>query len=112
MEDVVAKTVGYVGTVRVNDEGTGSRVWVSLTESSTTADWLEYANQRAWFFINLKDADQAVRMAQVSLLLEAMRDGLHTEIKHQAASPTTYWNNPGDAFDIDKVRILRTGIHF
>ncbi len=105
-------TTGYVGTVRVNDEQSGSRIWVSLTESATGSDWLELANRRAWFFINLKDASQPVRMAQLSLLMESMREGLHCEIRHQGVSTTTWWSTQGDAYEINRVRILRTGLRF
>ena len=104
--------VFVVGTVRINDEQTGSRIWVSMTESATGADWLEYGNTRAWFFISLKGADHAVRMGQLSLLMESMRKGLHTQIKHQAVSTKYYWNKSGDAYEIDKVRILRKGLRF
>ncbi len=107
------RTVGYIGTVRVNDEQTGSRVWVSMTSEPTGDDWIHIGQHRAWFWVPLYGSiNQPVRMGQLTLLLEAMREGLHTEIKHQGASTTSYWNEPGDAFEIDKVRILRKGLRF
>lgn len=106
-------TTGYIGTVRVNDEQTGSRIWVSMTTGQTNADWIRHGDKRAWFFINLGGSiDQPVRMSQFTLLLESMREGLHAEIKHQGASTSVHWNNPGDAFEIDKIRILRKGLVF
>jgi hypothetical protein len=108
----MARTTGYVGTVRVNGEGSGSRIWVSLTEDASGSEWLELANRRAWFFINLEDASQPVRMAQLSLLMESMREGLHCEIRHEGVSSTTWWSSQGDAYEIDRIRILRQGLRF
>ena len=106
-------TRGYIGTVRVNDEQTGSRIWVSMTTGPTNADWIRHGTKRAWFFINLGgNINQPVRMGQLTLLLESLREGLHAEIKHQGASAGVYWNNPGDAFEVDKIRILREGLSF
>lgn len=89
-------TTGYVGTVRVNDERSGSRISVSLIEQATGSGWLQLANRRAWFFIDLAGASQPVRMAQLSLLMESMREGLHCAIRHQGVSTTTWWSSPGD----------------
>lgn len=105
-------TRGYVGTVRVNDEQSGSRIWVSLTAEATGSDWLELAHRRAWFFINLEDASQPVRMAQLSLLMESMREGLNCEIRHQGVSTTIWWGSQGDAYEIERVRVLRKGLRF
>jgi hypothetical protein len=105
-------TRGYVGTVRVNDEQSGSRIWVSLTEQAAGSGWLRLADRRAWFFINLADAHQSVRMAQLSLLMESMREGLHCEIRHQGVSSTIWWASQGDAYEIERVRILRQGLRF
>jgi phenylpropionate dioxygenase-like ring-hydroxylating dioxygenase large terminal subunit len=51
-------------------------------------------------------------MAQLSLLMESMREGLHCEIRHQGVSTTTWWSSQGDAYEINRIRILRTGLRF
>ena len=103
------RTVGFVGTVEIETRDV-ARVWFSLTASKESADWIKIGAVRAWFTTNLEAADRPSFMAQLPLLLEAMRSGLQIEVSHSAA--TFQKNDPGDAFEVDGIRILRAPMRF
>ena len=107
----MATTKGYVGTIEAESRGDVNRLWISLTESANDNDWVTIGANRAWFTMNMESANRPTHMAQLTLLLEAMRHGLHVSLGHGGAAG---FDNqaPNDTFEVNGVRILRTGIHF
>ena len=103
------RTVGFVGTVEIETRDV-ARVWFSLTASKENADWIKIGPVRAWFTTSLEAADRPSFMAQLPLLMEAMRAGLQIEVSHTDAAFDK--NDPNDAFDVDGVRILRAPMRF
>jgi hypothetical protein len=106
----VADTVGYVGTIEAETHKT-SRLWFSLTAQAKDADWVKIGASRAWFTMNMESADRPSHMAQLTLLLEAMRSGLQVQVSHDGAADFQR-RAPNDSFEVDGIRILRTGLHF
>ena len=102
-------TIGYVGTVEVETRSV-SRLWFSLTTAKDGADWIKIGAPRAWFTTNLEAADRPSFLAQLPLLMEALRSGLQVEVSHTDASFDK--NEPNDAFEVDGIRILRTPMRF
>ena len=80
----MAKTNGYVGTVEVETRGV-SRIWFSLTESDSAADWVRIGPNRAWFTINLETADRPMDMGKLTLIMGALRSGLAIRVSHGGA---------------------------
>ena len=78
------KTVGYVGTVEVETRNV-SRLWFSLTEDSQKDSWIKLGGVRAWFTINLEAGDRPFYFAQLTLPMEALRSGLHGELRQAGA---------------------------
>jgi len=103
-------TVGYVGTVEVETAGT-ARLWFGLTESKDTADWIKIGSVRAWFTMNLEAADRLFFLAELPLLMEAMRSGLQVEVS-QGGAASFHKRTPNDSFEVDGVRVLRSGMIF
>jgi hypothetical protein len=103
-------TVGYVGTVEVETRGV-SRIWFSLTEDPKGASWIKLGQVRAWFTTNLEAEDRPSFLAQLPLLMEAMRSGLQVQVSHGGAAGFQK-REPGDSFEVDGIRILRAGISF
>ena len=103
-------TVGYVGTVEVETRGV-SRIWFSLTEDPEKASWLKLGRVRAWFTMNLEAEDRPSYLAELTLLMEAMRSDLQVQVSHDGAADFQK-REPGDSFEVDGVRILRAGISF
>ena len=99
-------SLGFVGTVEVETKGT-SRVWFGLTESKDKADWVKIGAVRAWFTLNLEAADRPFYLAQLALLMEAMREGQHVEVGHGGAITTLEKWDPNDSFQVDGIRLLR-----
>ena len=102
-------TIGYVGTVEVETRSV-SRLWFSLTTAKDGADWIKIGAPRAWFTTNLEAADRPSFLAQLPLLMEAMRSGLQVEVSH--TDPSFDKNEPNDAFEVDGIRILRAPMRF
>jgi hypothetical protein len=50
-------------------------------------------------------------MAQLTRLLEALRNGLQVEVSHAGAASFQKFEN-NDSFEVDGVRVLRTGLLF
>jgi hypothetical protein len=106
----MATTEGYVGTLEAESRG-GARLWFSLTADASGSDWIRIGGNRAWFTMSMESADRPTHMAQLTLLLEAMRSGLQVKVSHGGAASFSK-SNPNDSFEIDGARILRTGLNF
>lgn len=106
----MATTFGFVGTVEVETRNV-SRVWFSLTSGANNADWVKIGSVRAWFTMNLESPDRPFHMAQLPILLEAMRADLQVAVSHDGAS-SFHKRVPGDSFEADGIRVLRSGLHF
>ena len=107
------KTVGYVGSIEVETSGT-DRVWFSLTEQDSGANWVEINGIRAWFQMKVEASDaRPVEMAKLAMLFEAMKEGYQVAIYHpDEPRSRIYRMTRNDTFDANKVRTLRTGLHF
>jgi hypothetical protein len=103
-------TVGYVGTVEVETRSV-SRLWFSLTTAKDGADWIKIGAPRAWFTTNLEAADRPSFLAQLPLLMEAMRSGLQVEVSHGGAASFDK-SAPNDSFEVDGIRVLRAPLRF
>jgi hypothetical protein len=103
-------TIGYVGTVEVETAGT-ARLWFGLTESKDSGDWIKIGPVRAWFTMNLEAADRPFFLAELPLLMEAMRSGLQVKASHGGAASFNHWD-PNDSFEVEGVRVLRAPMHF
>jgi hypothetical protein len=103
-------TTGFVGTVEVETRGV-SRLWFSLTEHKDQSDWIKIGSVRAWFTMNLEAGDRPFYLAQMTLLMEAMRTGLHVNVSHGGAAEFQK-RADNDSFEVDGVRILRNPIRF
>lgn len=106
----MVKTVGYVGTIEVETRNT-ARIWFSLTESKDNSDWIKIGAVRAWFTMNVDASDRPIFMAELSLVKDAMRDGLQIEVKHDGVE-SYHHKNSGDSYTVTGVRILRAPMHF
>jgi hypothetical protein len=104
------KTVGYVGTVEVETRNV-SRLWFSLTEDTAKDNWIRLGPVRAWFTMNLEADDRPFYLAQMTLLMEAMRAKLQVQVSHGGAAAFEK-QAPHDSFEVDGVRILRSALHF
>lgn len=107
---MMATTKGYVGTLEAESRGS-ARLWFGLTDDAAGSGWIKIGANRAWFTMSMESADRPTHMAQLTLLLEAMRSGLQVEVSHEGAA-SFYKRAPGDSFEVNGVRILRTGLHF
>jgi hypothetical protein len=105
------RTDGFVGTLEVETRGV-SRIWFALTASSGGSDWVKIGAKRAWFTMNLESADRPSHMAELSLLLEAMRSRLAVRVRHDGAATSFQKEQPGDSFEATGVRVLRSGLSF
>lgn len=106
----MATTKGFVGTVEVETRGV-ARIWFGLTESKSDDDWVRIAGKRAWFTLNLEAADRPMYMAELSLVKDAMRDGLQLQVAHEGAA-SFHKREPGDSYEATGVRILRAPMRF
>jgi hypothetical protein len=102
-------TVGFVGTIEVETKGT-ARIWFGLTESKDTADWIKIGQVRAWFTMNLEAADRPFYLAQLPVLMEAMRSDLHVTVAHGGAEAGFHKSDPNDSFVVEGVRAVRAPI--
>ena len=107
------RTVGYVGSIEVETEDT-DRIWFSLTEQDNGANWVEIDGIRAWFQMKVEPSRaRPVEMAKLALLFDAMKEGYQVAVYHPD-DPRAHINRmtANDTYDANKVRCLRTGIHF
>ena len=98
--------LGFVGTVEVDTKNT-SRVWFGLTESKDKPDWVKIGSVRAWFTLNLEAADRPFYLAELALIMEAMREGQHVEVGHGGAVTTLEKWDPNDSFEVKAIRLAR-----
>lgn len=101
-------TIGYVGTLEVETRNV-SRIWFALTAGPDGSDWVKIGSYRAWFTMNMETADRPSEMSKLSLLLEAMRSGLHVQVSHGGAAEFQKYH-PNDSFEVDGVTVLRAGL--
>ena len=103
-------TNGFVGTVEVETEST-ARLWFSLTKNKDEDDWIKIGAVRAWFTTNLEAAERPFFLAQLPLLMEAMRANLQVGVSHGGAA-SFHRSAPNDAFEVVRVRVLRAPMGF
>ena len=106
----MAVTVGYVGTLEVETRKV-SRIWFALTANATGSNWVRIGQHRAWFTMSMETKDRPSEMSKLSLLIEAMRSGLHVRVSHGGAASFKKYHDH-DSFEVDGVEVLRTGLHF
>ncbi|HEU4687801.1 MAG TPA: hypothetical protein VFS23_05545 [Vicinamibacterales bacterium] len=109
--DVDASFIGYVGTIEAETRSV-SRLWFGLISEPSGANWLKEANKRVWLSMNMESADRPSHMAQLTLLLEAMRSGLQVRVSHDGVAPNLSRDVDGDSYEVKGLRILRTGLRF
>jgi hypothetical protein len=109
----MARTLGYIGSIEVETRGT-DRVWFSLTEQDSGANWVKIDDVRAWFQMKVEPSEaRPVEMAKLAMLFDAMKEGYQVAVYHpDAPRSDIYRMETNDTFDAEKVRTLRTGIHF
>ncbi|MBU2666370.1 hypothetical protein KOI35_22970 [Actinoplanes bogorensis] len=103
-------TVGFVGTIEVETRDV-SRLWFALTADPAADNWIKIGPLRAWFTMNLEAADRPFYLAQMTLITEAMRSGLQIKVSHGGAA-SFQKSAPGDSFEVDGVRVLRSPMRF
>lgn len=101
-------TDGFVGTLEVETRNV-NRIWFGLTASATGSSWVKIAGKRAWFTMNLETSNRPAHVAELGLLLEAMRSGLRVRVSHGGAASFPKQQD-GDSFEVDGVRIVRAGL--
>jgi hypothetical protein len=106
----MATTVGYVGIIEGETRGV-SRLWFSLTKSPDGAQWIKIGAHRAWFTLKMESRDRPTHMAQLTLLLEALRSRLQVRVSHGGAA-SFHKYAAHDSFEADGVSILRAGLTF
>jgi hypothetical protein len=103
-------TVGFVGTVEVETRSV-SRLWFSLTEDQSKDNWIRLGQVRAWFTMNLEAGDRPFYLAQMTIVMEAMRAALQINVSHGGAADFEK-QAPNDSFEVDGVRVLRSPMRF
>ena len=103
-------TVGFVGTLEVETRNV-SRTWFALTSAPQGSDWVKIGAHTAWFTMSMETSDRPSEMSKLSLLLEAMRNGLHVRVSHGGAASFKKYH-PHDSFEVNGVEILRSGLTF
>jgi hypothetical protein len=101
----MAVTTGFVGTLEAETRDV-SRLWFALTKSVNNNDWIKIGAPRAWFTMKMESPDRPTHMAQLTLLLEAMRSGLRVEVSHGGAASFKKVE-PKDSFEVNGIRISR-----
>jgi hypothetical protein len=107
----MASTVGYVGTIQVETVNV-SRIFFGLTAKNNTSDWVKVGGKRAWFTMNLEAGDRPFYLAQLSLIKQAMSEGLQIKVGHEGAVTGWHYREPGDVFECNSARILRAPMQF
>ena len=102
----MASTKGYVGTIQVETVNV-SRIFFGLTASKSSANWVKIGGKRAWFTMNLEANDRPFYLAQLSLLKQALSEGLYVKLGHGGAISSWHYREPNDTFECTSVRILR-----
>ena len=103
-------TVGFVGTIEVETRNV-SRLWFSLTGDAIKDNWIKIGQVRAWFTMNLEADDRPFYLAEMTLVMEAMRSGLQINVSHGGAA-SFQKSAPNDSFEVDGVRVLRAPMRF
>jgi len=103
--------IGYVGTIESETRGQ-ARLWFGLTSEARGSNWLKEANKRVWLTMDMESTDRPSHMAQLTLLLEAMRSGLQVRASHSGVAPNFFKEVAGDSYEVNGVRVLRAGINF
>jgi hypothetical protein len=103
-------TVGFVGTVEVETRNV-ARLWFSLTGGPVKDNWIKLGQVRAWSTMNLEAGDRPFYLAQMTIVMEAMRAGLQINVSHGGAA-SFQKQAPGDSFEVDGVRALRSPLRF
>jgi hypothetical protein len=62
--------------------------------------------------MNLEAADRPFHMAQLPVLMEALRSDLQVEVSHGGAETGFEKWDPKDSFTVDGVRVLRAPLRF
>jgi hypothetical protein len=106
----MAVTIGYVATLEVETRNV-SRIWFALTAASTGSNWVRIGQHRAWFTMSMETKDRPSEMSKLSLLTEAMRNGLHVRVSHGGAADFKKYH-PHDSFEVNGVEVLRQGLTF
>ncbi|MBI3217092.1 MAG: hypothetical protein HYZ38_25025 [Mycobacterium sp.] len=106
----MAHTIGYVGTIESETRDV-ARLWFSLRSKSKGGGWVKIGQNRAWFTMNMESSDRPSHMAQLTLLLEALRSGLQVSVSHGGAAPFSK-KAENDSFEVDGIRILRADLKF
>lgn len=106
----MAETQGYAGTIQVETNNV-ARIFFGLTGGARSDDWVKIAGKRAWFTMNLEGNDRPFYLAQLSLLKQAMSEGLHVEVQHGGAV-SWHYREAGDTFECTSVRIFRAPMKF
>lgn len=101
---------GFVGTIESETRGV-SRLWFGLTFEANGANWLQEAGKRVWLTMNMESADRPSHMAQLTLLLEAMRNGNQVQASHDGVADF-HKEVAGDSYEANGIRILRNGLGF
>lgn len=110
MEDAMPTSKGYVGTIEVETRGT-ARIWFGLTATVNRSDWIKIAGKRAWFTLNLEASDQPMYMAELSLIKDALRDGMQLQVTYDGVASFRK-RTTGDSYEATGVRILRKPMRF
>ncbi len=106
----MAHTIGYIGTIESETRDV-ARLWFSLRSESTGGSWVKIGANRAWFTMNMETDDRPSHMAQLTLLLEALRSGLQVSVSHGGALPFPK-KVENDSFEVDGIRIIRADLTF
>lgn len=107
----MATTVGYIGTIQVETVNV-SRIFFGLTGSTNDSDWVKIGGIRAWFTMNLEAGDRPFYLAQLSLIEQAMSEGLQVKVGHEGAITGWHYREPNDVFECNSVRVLRAPMRF
>jgi hypothetical protein len=106
----MAHTIGYIGTIESETRNV-ARLWFALRSASKGGEWVKIGANRAWFTMNMESGDRPSHMAQLTLLLEALRSGLQVNVSHGGAASFDK-QNANDSFEVDGIRILRADLSF
>lgn len=101
-------TYGYVGTIESETRAT-DRLWFSLRSAADGGEWVKIGANRAWFTMNMETSARPSHMASLTLLLEAMRSGLHVRVSHGGL---TNIDTSRDSYEVDGLRIVRSDLSF
>ncbi|MED5811319.1 hypothetical protein VST63_03015 [Mycolicibacterium sp. 050232] len=104
----MSPTYGYVGTIESETRET-ARLWFSLRSESVGGEWVKIGANRAWFTMDMETDQRPSHMAQLTLLLEAMRSGLQIRVSHGGL---LNFGISRDSYEVNGIRILRSDLTF